>query len=120
MDILSFSYFPVNGEKSKKVTIQPSEILQSVNNQQSISFSMKILPGGCLHDWRTVFHRGIDNNERTFSVWLHPNQNRLHVCFSSNQNYNEGYDSIRVLNNGQWYNIAITYDSLLQNGIMDH
>ena len=73
--------------------------------------------------WRIITFKGNAADERNFSVWMRPNDNRLHYRISTNQNYNEGGDSSAALEVGQWNHIAYVRRrnqlSLYINGRLD-
>lgn len=56
--------------------------------------------------WRTLMLKGAGTN-RTFSLFLWPNANRLHYRVSTLTNWNEGGDSIRLLPTNVWTHVAL-------------
>ena len=58
--------------------------------------------------WRSVMHRGASDAERTFAIWLAPNDNTLHVRVSTTANFNEGVDATSPLTVGRWTHVVCT------------
>jgi len=73
--------------------------------------------------WRIMSFKGSEANERNFSIWMRPNDNRLHFRVSTDSNFNEGGDSKTALAVGQWYHIAYVKENnqlkLYINGRLD-
>ena len=57
--------------------------------------------------WRNITHKGNSDEERTFAIWLHPDDNRMHYRIGTQANGNEGGDNPTEIPLGQW--IHLTY-----------
>lgn len=74
-------------------------------------------------DWRTILHKGNTSQDLTPTVLLWPKERRLHVRASTQFNWNEGLDSLSVINLRRWSHIAVIGSGQLMqlyvNGILD-
>eukprot|EP00163_Fabomonas_tropica_P033967 TRINITY_DN922_c0_g1_i1.p1 TRINITY_DN922_c0_g1~~TRINITY_DN922_c0_g1_i1.p1 ORF type:complete len:1584 (+),score=618.06 TRINITY_DN922_c0_g1_i1:401-5152(+) len=73
--------------------------------------------------WRTIFHKGWYNKQRTPTMYLFPNEPRLSVRLSTDEDYNEGVDSNTILPLHQSAYICVVshgqYIKLFVNGRLD-
>ena len=73
--------------------------------------------------WRIVTFKGNTANERNFSIWMRPADNRLHFRVSTTGTWNDGGDSASELQIGQWYHVAYVKQGnqlrLFLNGRLD-
>jgi hypothetical protein len=74
--------------------------------------------------WRAVLHKGNVNPQRTFAMWLRPDDDRLQFRISTAGNWNDGGDSLRALPLNRWSHIAYVKSgnklSLYINGVLDN
>jgi hypothetical protein len=72
------------------------------------------LRGGPTGKWRTIMHKGINENERTFALFLHPDSNRIdyRISTENEQNWNEGGDSQSELKLNTWTHVIYSYSYL--------
>ncbi|MBW7885274.1 MAG: hypothetical protein H3C34_22110, partial [Caldilineaceae bacterium] len=49
---------------------------------------------GATGKWRAIVHKGDQNTERTFALWMRPDDNRVHYRISTDEDWNEGGDSV--------------------------
>ncbi|CAG8741533.1 7780_t:CDS:2, partial [Acaulospora morrowiae] len=98
--------FPAN-----KMHVNDGE-LPSVNNELSVTLRLNVQN----HDagWQSIFHKGVDNNTRTPSIWLCPNTSEPTARFSTNDNYNNGLTIPIGLKLNKWYHIAYTLSEPLK------
>ncbi|MEM6805157.1 MAG: LamG-like jellyroll fold domain-containing protein, partial [Bacteroidota bacterium] len=71
----------------------------------SVSFWLN-LQEGHTGAWRALLHKGNTNAERTFALWMRPNDNKLHFRISTTNSGNEGGDSQSAIPINQWTHIA--------------
>ena len=93
-----------NGEH---VLVTPKPQLQVGNNGQdfSIAFWMNLTQGST-GAWRSIMHKGEENYQRTFAMWMRPSDNRIHFRISTSANPNEGGDSQGAIPLNEWTHIA--------------
>ena len=74
-------------------------------------------------DWRTIFHKGSTSQDLTPMLLLWPKERRLHVRASTQFSWNEGLDSVGLINIRRWSHIAVVGTGQLMqlyiNGILD-
>lgn len=56
--------------------------------------------------YRSIMHKGSQESERTFALWMQPNSNRLHFRISTTASSNEGSDSNAALALNTWTHLA--------------
>ncbi len=61
---------------------------------------------GPKNGWRNITHKGNSDEERTFAIWLHPDDNRMHYRIGTMINGNEGGDNPTEVPQGKWTHIA--------------
>lgn len=105
-----------------RVEPQPQLAVGQNNADFALTFWMKLLegPNG---QWRSLIHKGNGANERTFAMWLQPDNNRVHFRISTTAGWNEGGDSKADLPLNQWTHVAyVKYQDELRlyfNGELD-
>ncbi|MEM6633671.1 MAG: discoidin domain-containing protein, partial [Bacteroidota bacterium] len=111
-----------NGEH---VLVAPKPQLQVGKEGQdfSVAFWMKLTQDKT-GAWRSVMHKGEENYQRTFAMWMRPSDNRLHYRISTDASANEGADSQSELPLNEWTHIAYVKEGqslrLYLNGVVDH
>jgi hypothetical protein len=75
------------------------------NADFSVAFWIK-LQQDPIGAWRSLFHKGNRNYQRTFSMWFRPLDNRLHYRATTTQCENEGGDSKRPVSLNVWTHVA--------------
>ncbi|MEM6452889.1 MAG: LamG-like jellyroll fold domain-containing protein, partial [Cyanobacteria bacterium P01_D01_bin.105] len=75
------------------------------NADFSVAFWIK-LEADAEGNWRSVLHKGETNQDRTFAMWLMPNDNRFHYRISTTESWNEGSTSQSALELNQWTHIS--------------
>lgn len=58
--------------------------------------------------WRTILHKGSSAYELTPSVFLWPKERRFHIRVSTAHSWNEGLDSVSVLNLRKWTHLSVS------------
>lgn len=61
---------------------------------------------GATGNWRSIMHKGHRNEQRTFALWMFPNDNRLHYRISTDTAWNEGGDSQAQIALNTWIHVA--------------
>ena len=73
--------------------------------------------------WRIITIKGNAPAERNFSLWMRPNDNRVHFRLSTAATFNDGGDSASELILNQWHHIAYVKEGnqlkLFINGRLD-
>jgi len=62
---------------------------------------------GIFADWRSIIHIGSVNEERMPGISMIPNQQKLHVRFCDNVDWNQGYDPDMEISLNQNYKIKL-------------
>ncbi len=88
----------------------------------AVSFWFK-LEQGFTGQWRSIVHKGVTNGERTFALWMQPNDNRVRFAISTAVNSNDGGTSIQQIPVNQWSHISYVKEGnqlkLYINGRLD-
>ena len=75
------------------------------------------------NSWKNLFHKGIENGDRTLATWICPSINKLHCRISTKNNANDGFDSFTVFDINKLYKLAFVVSknhySLYVNGMLD-
>ncbi|MEM6800355.1 MAG: LamG-like jellyroll fold domain-containing protein, partial [Bacteroidota bacterium] len=104
------------------VAAKPQLELGDNGEDFSVSFWLN-LEEGHTGAWRALLHKGNTNSERTFAMWMRPNDNKLHFRISTTASGNEGSDSQTDIPINQWTHIAyVKKDQTLElyiNGSLD-
>jgi Ca2+-binding RTX toxin-like protein len=96
----------LDGGTERAVIKHTSALNVGANNSDfSVAFWFQ-LEAGPNGQWRSVIHKGNTGQERGFSIWLHPDSNKIHYRISTSANWNEGGNSNTFLKEKQWYHIA--------------
>ncbi|HYF51878.1 MAG TPA: PKD domain-containing protein [Planctomycetota bacterium] len=78
---------------------------------------------GATGAWRNIIHKGNADSDRTFAMWMHPYDNRLHYRVSTTASWNEGSDSTAQLALNAWTHVACVKSGntlkLYLNGALD-
>lgn len=78
---------------------------------------------GSTEEYRSIMHKGRDDSERTFALWMNPRRNTIHYRISTDKDSNEGGDSHRELLPRTWTHICYIKElrrlKLYINGILD-
>jgi len=61
---------------------------------------------GATGAWRAIMHKGSSDSQRTFSLWMHPEDDRVHFRISTSAGPNEGGDSVSSLSLHRWTHVA--------------
>ncbi|MFF2627073.1 LamG-like jellyroll fold domain-containing protein [Kitasatospora griseola] len=56
--------------------------------------------------WRKVMHKGNDDLQRTFAIWLQPDALKLHARFSTTTEYNSGLNGTASLQLNTWTHVT--------------
>lgn len=108
------SYVKVNNSSLLEVGKDDSDF--------TVSFWMK-LKEGFTGSWRNFIHKGNSGQERTFAMWMRPNDNKIHYRISTTSNWNDGGNSVQALNVDEWTHITYVKEGnklkLYLNGIKD-
>jgi Ca2+-binding RTX toxin-like protein len=96
----------LDGGTEKVVISNTSNLNVGANNADfSVAFWFQ-LETGPSGQWRSVIHKGNTAQERGFSIWLHPDSNKVHYRISTSAQWNEGSDSNAFLQEKKWHHIA--------------
>jgi hypothetical protein len=107
------------------LTASNSSSLQSLGQNDS-NFSVTFwfyLRQGPTGAFRSIMHKGNNDNQRTFAMWLNPNSNQIAFSISTQNNYNNYANSRAAIPINQW--VQITYMKngdfleLYFNGVLD-
>lgn len=89
----------------------------------SISFWIYLLEDST-DNWRTIINKGNNIQELTPTIMLWPKERRLHIRASTEMFWNEGIESIGIINLKQWTFITVIFSGqmvqLYINGILDN
>ncbi|MES2664272.1 MAG: LamG-like jellyroll fold domain-containing protein [Pseudomonadota bacterium] len=99
-------------------------------NQKSTNFTVSfriLLEKNAAGTWRSIMHKGNANHERTFAMWLRPNDNRVQFKISLQDGvdslWGTGGDSIQSIPLNKWTHIAFVKEAnllhLYIDGILD-
>jgi subtilisin family serine protease len=88
------------------VPASPELELGRDNADFAVAFWLK-LQQGFTGGWRSLMHKGATSPERTFSLFLRPESNRLAFRVSTSGSPSEGVDSASVLPLNQWVHVAV-------------
>lgn len=72
----------------------------------SVSFWMFLRSWSAGGTWRSIAHKGSDNDQRTFALWIEPTQRVLHARISTTADVNEGLNGTTPLPIGRWFHVA--------------
>lgn len=111
-----------DGTNYVKVNSDSLSALGDNNANFTVSFWIK-LNEGATGSWRGIAHKGNNTGERTFGIWVRPNDNKIHYRITTNADYNEGGDSNQELNIGAWTHVTYVKEfnrlKLYLNGVED-
>ncbi|MBA3845506.1 MAG: hypothetical protein H0X45_02550 [Planctomycetes bacterium] len=71
----------------------------------TVAFWM-MLRAGPTGAWRSLFHKGASEYERTLALWMQPGSDRIHYRVSTTASWNEGGDSQGTLIINSWTHVA--------------
>ncbi|EGR34342.1 NLI interacting factor-like phosphatase family protein, putative [Ichthyophthirius multifiliis] len=71
----------------------------------SLSFWIFLIQDNNTPGWKTIIHKGSNSQELTPSIMLWPNSRRLHIRLSTDNNWNEDFDSNGLLPLKRWTQI---------------
>lgn len=119
----------LNGKAYLKIA--PSASLELGQNDTDFSVSFWFyLREGFTKEWRTVMHKGTTNDERTFAIFMNPENNHFHYRISTTANPNDGGDSKTDIPLNTWIhveyrktgnNLQLYLDDVLDSEIvLDH
>ncbi|MEM6451758.1 MAG: NF038122 family metalloprotease, partial [Cyanobacteria bacterium P01_D01_bin.105] len=95
-----------DGVNERAIVDDGSSLQLGENNADfSVAFWVK-LETDADGNWRSVLHKGETDQDRTFAMWLRPNDNRIHYRISTTENWNEGSDSQGELELNQWTHVS--------------
>lgn len=72
----------------------------------TVSFWMR-LDETSTGNWRAIVQKGAQLTQRTFGIWLVPNQPKLHYIVSTTSNWNNHATSTKELSIGKWTHVAM-------------
>jgi Tc toxin complex TcA C-terminal TcB-binding domain/Concanavalin A-like lectin/glucanases superfamily len=72
------------------------EVLGKDGSDFCVAFWIDLMQGST-RLWRSIMHKGNNDGERTFGIWMHGEDNRVHYRISTNAESNEGGDSARQI-----------------------
>lgn len=105
-----------------RIADRPELRLGADDADLSVSFWVKP-EAGPTGAWRSLIHKGNRSAERTFAMWLRPNDMRMHFRISTTSSVNEGGDSKATLAVDQWTHVAYVKEDnrlkLYVNGQLD-
>ena len=105
-----------------RLTVPHSESTSVGNGDFALSFWIR-LEQDATGQWRSLFHKGASNFERTFAMWLSPNDNRIHYVISTSSRWNHAGSTTSALPLNEWTHIAyVKRGTQLQfyvNGVLD-
>ncbi len=103
--------------------LENSSIFAKGSNDFSVAFWFLLEEKEPSGRWRALMHKGNNYDERTFGLWLWPNDNRLHFRISTSAHWNEGGDSQAIIALNQWTHIVYVKQgntlNLYLNGALD-
>ncbi|KAJ6254386.1 ookinete protein [Anaeramoeba flamelloides] len=88
----------LKGPSMKKLKISPLIIESDLGgilpkqNQVNYGISMWLKIDKKHKEWRSIFHNGLINNDRTPGIWIHPNLTTIHFRHGSSAQRNDGVD----------------------------
>src|SRR5439155_2477338 len=93
------------------IGFDPSPVLDVGRNDGDFSVCFWIYPrtSGAGEPWRGVLYKGHQDDTgyyRTFSIFLFPNSNQVHYRISTDQNDNDGGNSVQEVRVNQWTHLA--------------
>ncbi|MFC2177196.1 LamG-like jellyroll fold domain-containing protein [Actinomycetota bacterium] len=96
-----------DGSSTDHVTIADNAALRPGHNNGdfTVAFWMN-LQEGFNGTWRTVTQKGNNSSERTFAMWMRPNDDRLYYRISSDQASSVGDNSDNPIVVGEWTHLA--------------
>jgi Concanavalin A-like lectin/glucanases superfamily len=73
--------------------------------------------------WKVIMHKGDNVNENSPTIFLYPDDNRLHLRFATEDNFATSVDSNGELLEGAWTHVAVVFSttsvSIYINGQLD-
>ena len=87
------------------VVLPNSVVLKPGTSNFSVAFWLR-LDGGPTGRWESVLQKGQTDQDRTFSIWRRPDNNRLAFRISSSTTFNGGADTATELPVGAWTHVA--------------
>jgi hypothetical protein len=94
-----------DGSGYVQVRHQSSLDVGDQNRDFSVSYWL-YLRKGFTGAWRNIMHKGNADTERTFAMWMHPDNNKLHYRISTSSNPNDGSDSTSEVALNKWTHVA--------------
>ncbi len=89
------------------ITIANQSALEVGKDNADFSLSFWLyLDEGFTGQWRGIAHKGNNDSQRTFALWMQTDNNKIHYKISTTGNTNEGRDSVNQLSINQWHHIA--------------
>ncbi|HSH80569.1 MAG TPA: LamG-like jellyroll fold domain-containing protein, partial [Herpetosiphonaceae bacterium] len=89
------------------VKVNGTTLLEVGKNNGDFSVVLSILlRANGTGQWRSLIRKGNTDAERTFAIWLHPSNNRVHYRLSTTAGANEGGDSIAQIPLNTWAELA--------------
>ena len=94
-------------QNGQHVLVTPKEQLQVGfgGKDFSVAFWMN-LKQSHTGQWRSIMHKGASGRDRTFAMWMRPNDNKLHYRISTTASWNEGGDSKSAIPLNKWTHVA--------------
>ena len=101
----SGSALSFNGTEDVVILEDKSLEFGKLNADFSVCFWLQ-LNAGAAGAWRNLTHKGHSDDERTFAIWLHPDNNHVHFRISTLASNNEGSDSLSEVPVGVWTHLT--------------
>ena len=96
--------FDQNG-KMAQIAHKPQLEVGAGDDEFTVSFWMKLRATNN-NLWRSIMHKGANDQQRTWAIWLRPQDNRVHYRISTTSNTNEGGDGNLNLPLNEWAHLS--------------
>jgi hypothetical protein len=112
-----------DGRSYATITNKPELEVGKNGADFSVAFWLYLASPFTGHPWRRIMHKGNSNGERTFALFMHPDNNCVHYRISTTSDPNEGGDSSGQIQTTAWTHVAyVKAGNQLQlyiNGMLD-
>ncbi len=117
------SALSLDGKGYAKVSHSSTLEVGKDGNDFSVSFWIRPIKDHTENNYLSIMHKGNDDTQRTFALWMMPENNRVHFRISTDQDPNAGGNSTINLEINKWNHIAYVKSGsqlkLYVNGILD-